>query len=140
MPDGRFVTFVGILLDPRQHRAQMISAGHGPLFRCITSRGELIESDADGLPLGLVPGNEYGPANEFALEPGDSVLLVTDGLFEWTNAAGEAYGLDRLRASIQKFARSSADEMIQGLYKATQSFVGDVPQADDVTIVVVRRS
>ena len=93
----------------------MISAGHGPLFRCITSRGELIESDADGLPLGLVPGNEYGPANEFALEPGDSVLLVTDGLFEWTNAAGEAYGLDRLRASIQKFARSSADEMIQGL-------------------------
>ena len=104
MPDGRFVTFVGILLDPRRHRAQMISAGHGPLFRCVTSRGELIESDADGLPLGLVPDNEYGPANEFALEPGDSVLLVTDGLFEWTNAAGEAYGLERLRAAIQKLA------------------------------------
>ena len=52
MPDGRFVTFVGILVDPKQNRAQMISAGHGPLFRCIQAHGELIESDADGLPLG----------------------------------------------------------------------------------------
>ena len=88
MPEGRFVTFAGVLLDPQSHRAQMISAGHGPLFRCVAVGGRLIESDADGLPLGLFPGNEYGPANEFALEPGDSILLVTDGLFEWTNSAG----------------------------------------------------
>ena len=140
MPDGRFVTFVGVLVDPHEHRAQMISAGHGPLFRCVRAHGQLIESDADGLPLGLVRANEYGPANEFALASGDVVLLVTDGLFEWTNAAGEAYGLERLRATIQKLAGSSADEMIQGLYRETQKFVGDVPQADDVTIVVVRRT
>ena len=89
--------------------------------------------------LGLVPANEYGPANEFPLAPGDNVLLVTDGLFEWTNATGEAYGLERLRSAIQKFSRSTADEMIQGLYAQTQAFVGDVPQADDVTIVVLRR-
>ena len=85
MPEGRFVTFAGVLLDPQSHRAQMISAGHGPLFRCVAVGGRLIESDADGLPLGLFSGNEYGPANEFALEPGDSILLVTDGLFEWAN-------------------------------------------------------
>lgn len=139
MPDGRFVTFVGILLDPRQHRAQMISAGHGPLFRCLRAGCELIETDADGLPLGLVQANEYGPANEFALAPGDTVLLVTDGLFEWTNAAGEAYGLERLRRAIQKHAASPAEQMIEGLYRETQSFVGDVPQPDDVSIVVVRR-
>ena len=80
MPEGRFVTFVGVLLDPQSHRAQMISAGHGPLFRCVAVGGRLIESDADGLPLGLFSGNEYGPANDFALEPGDSIVLVTDGL------------------------------------------------------------
>jgi sigma-B regulation protein RsbU (phosphoserine phosphatase) len=139
MPEGRFVTFVGVLVDSVHHRAEMISAGHGPLFRCITASGELIESDADGLPFGLLPDSDYGPANEFTLEPGDSVLLVTDGLFEWTNAAGEAYGLERLRASIRALARSSAEEMIHGLYDQARQFVGDVPQEDDVSIVVVRR-
>ncbi|HEY4233730.1 MAG TPA: SpoIIE family protein phosphatase [Lacipirellulaceae bacterium] len=139
MPEGRFVTFVGVLLDPTRNRAQMVSAGHGPLFRCITSSGELIETGADGLPLGLMSDHQYGPANEFGLEPGDSVLLVTDGLFEWTNAAGDAYGLERLRASILSLAASSADAMIQGLYQQAEQFVGGVPQADDVTIVVVRR-
>lgn len=139
MPDGRFVTFAGVLLDPVRHRAQMLSAGHGPLFRCLFAAGELMESGADGLPLGLMPESDYGPGDEFALDPGDSVLLVTDGLFEWTSATGEAYGLERLRTSIRSLAASPADDMIHGLYREARQFVGDVDQADDVTIVVVRR-
>jgi sigma-B regulation protein RsbU (phosphoserine phosphatase) len=139
MPEGRFVTFAGVLLDPKSHRVQMISAGHGPLFRCIAAGGRLIESDADGLPLGLFPGNEYGPANEFELEPADSVLLVTDGLFEWSNAAGDCFGLDRLREAIQRLSPRSGDELIQGLYSEAQDFADGRAQADDVTIVVVKR-
>jgi len=139
MPEGRFVTFVGVLLDPARHRAQMVSAGHGPLFRCIASHGELVESGADGVPFGLVPDSQYGPVNEFELAPGDSVLLVTDGLFEWPNLAGEAYGLERLRASILAHSREPAEEMIRNLYAAAQGWVGGMPQEDDVTIVVVRR-
>ncbi len=140
MPDGRFVTFVGVLIDPQTHRAQMVSAGHGPLFRCIASHGELVETGADGVPFGLLPDSEYGPANEFTLAPGDSVLLITDGLFEWTNAAGESYGLERLRENIQRLSGVPADEMISGLYDQARKFVGDLPQEDDVTIVLVRRS
>lgn len=117
----------------------MISAGHGPLFRCIRLRGELVESGGDSLPLGLVPENSYGPGSEFALEPGDAVLLVTDGLFEGTNAAGECFGLARLREAIRGLACSSADEIIQGLSARARDFVGEVEQADDITIVVVRR-
>jgi serine phosphatase RsbU (regulator of sigma subunit) len=139
MPEGRFVTFVGVLVDPVTHRAQMVSAGHGPLFRCQATHGQLVETDADGVPFGLLPDSEYGPSNEFTLAPGDSVLLVTDGLFEWTNSAGESYGLERLRAGILELANSSAAEMIRGLYDRTRRFVGDLPQEDDVTIVVVRR-
>ena len=140
MPEGRFVTFVGVLLDSQQHQAHMVSAGHGPLFRCVTSRNELIESGADGLPLGLMSDNQYGPANDFPLESGDFIVLVTDGLFEWTNAAGEPYGLERLRTSILALSKSSADDMIRGLYDSATRFVGDVPQPDDVTIVIVRRT
>jgi len=140
MPEGRFVTFVAVLVDPATHRAQMVSAGHGPLFRCIASHGELVESGADGIPFGLLPDSEYGPANEFALAPGDSVLLITDGLFEWTNGAGESYGLERLRESILSTSTSSAAEMIRGLYDRARQFIGDLPQEDDVTIVVIRRN
>jgi serine phosphatase RsbU (regulator of sigma subunit) len=140
MPEGRFVTFVAVLLDPATHRAQMVSAGHGPLFRCIASHGELIESGADGVPFGLVPDSEYGPAGDFSLAPGDSVLLVTDGLFEWTNAAHESYGLERLRESILSLSNAPAVDMIHGLYEQAREFIGDLPQEDDVTIVVVRRN
>jgi phosphoserine phosphatase RsbU/P len=140
MPEGRFVTFVGVLLDPATHRAQMVSAGHGPLFRCIASHGELVESGADGLPFGLLPDSEYGPANDFSLAPGDSVLLVTDGLFEWTNSAGESFGLERLRDTILSLSNAPATEMIAGLYERAREFIGDLPQEDDVTIVVVRRT
>ncbi len=139
MPEGRFVTFVGVLVDPTTHRVQMVSAGHGPLFRCLASHGELVESGADGVPFGLLPDSEYGPVNEFTLAPGDSVLLVTDGLFEWTDAAGESYGLERLRESILRWSASPASEMIAGLYESAKQFIGDRPQEDDVTIVVVRR-
>ena len=134
------MTFVAVLVDPATHRAQMVSAGHGPLFRCIASHGELIESGADGIPFGLLPDSEYGPANEFALAPGDSVLLITDGLFEWTNGAGESYGLERLRESILSTPTSLAAEMIRGLYDRARQFIGDLPQEDDVTIVVIRRN
>jgi sigma-B regulation protein RsbU (phosphoserine phosphatase) len=140
MPEGRFVTFVAVLLDPVTHRAQMVSAGHGPLFRCMTSRGELIESGADGIPFGLIPDSDYGPANEFVLEPADSLLLVTDGIFEWTNPSGESFGLERLREAIRALATSPADDMIRGLYDKAHQFAGDVAQEDDVTIVIIRRT
>jgi sigma-B regulation protein RsbU (phosphoserine phosphatase) len=138
MPEGRFVTFAGVLLDHERHRAQMISAGHGPLFRCIQAGGEIIESGADGLPLGLMADGEYAAGEEFALAPGDSVLLVTDGLFEWTNAAGEAFGLDRLRESIRALADRPVEEIIRGLYQTAREFAGGLDQGDDVSIVVVR--
>jgi sigma-B regulation protein RsbU (phosphoserine phosphatase) len=139
MPDGRFITFAGVLIDPQKHRVQMISAGHGPLFRCLRKGGELIESGADGLPLGLMADHQYGPGAEFTLDPGDAVLLVTDGLFEGTNSAGNCFGLERLRAAIRQVVTSSADEIIQGLSSRAREFVGDVQQADDISIVVVRR-
>jgi serine phosphatase RsbU (regulator of sigma subunit) len=139
MPEGRFVTFAGVLLDQENHNAQMISAGHGPLFRCVESGGELIESGADGLPLGLMSDGGYEAGANFNLAPGDFLLLVTDGLFEWTNAAQEAFGLERLRAVIRSLAASPADELIPGLYRAAQEFAGGAEQGDDVSIVVVRR-
>jgi serine phosphatase RsbU (regulator of sigma subunit) len=139
LPEDRFVTFAGVLVDPKQHTAQMLSAGHGPLYRCRASHGDLMELGADDLPFGLTLENPTGPAMEFVLEPGDFILLVTDGLFEWSNAAGENFGLERLRRAIQATATASSEEIIGALRDAVESFASTSPQLDDITIVVVRR-
>jgi serine phosphatase RsbU (regulator of sigma subunit) len=139
LPEDRFITFVGVLIDLDTHQVQMISAGHGPLFRCLHASGERIEWGADGAPLGVIPENEYGTGTKFSLAPGDSVLLITDGLFEWPNATGESYGIERLRSAIRSASFIPADEMIRSLYDQSQQFAGSVAQEDDVTIVVIRR-
>jgi serine phosphatase RsbU (regulator of sigma subunit) len=139
LPEDRFVTFAGVLLDPSRHSAQMLSAGHGPLYRCRSSHGALEELAADDLPFGLTLENPAGPAAEFPMEPGDFILLVTDGLFEWSNDAGESFGLERLRQTIRDTSSATSAEIIRALHNAVETFAGASPQLDDITIVVVRR-
>lgn len=139
LPEDRFVTFAGVLLDPSRHSAHMLSAGHGPLYRCRASHGDLMELHADDLPFGLALDNPSGPAAEFRLDPGDFILLVTDGLFEWSNASGEGFGLERLRETIRATAKASSDEIIRALVDGVEKFAAPSPQMDDITIVVIRR-
>jgi len=140
LPEGRFVTYVGLLLDSDRNMVQVLSAGHAPIFRFVAARNDLVQTDADDLPLGIVADNQHGTTPEFALEPGDFMLLVTDGLFEWMNADGEQFGIARLRQATVDLAAAPTDEMIRGLYARAKAFVGNVPQQDDVTIVVLRRA
>lgn len=78
-------------------------------------------------------------ATEFAMEPGDFILLVTDGPFEWSIDRGVNFGLERLRDAIKSSAKASAEDIIQALRDAVQKFAGSAPQLDDISIVVIRR-
>jgi sigma-B regulation protein RsbU (phosphoserine phosphatase) len=140
LPQGRFVTFVGLLLDADRHTVQILSAGHAPVFRYIAAQGELVQTDADELPLGLTVESSHASPPELLLEPGDFILLVTDGLFEWMNASGQQFGISRLRQAALELAGETAEELIRALYARVQAFVGDTPQQDDVTVVVLRRT
>ncbi len=70
---------------------------------------------------------------------GDLLVLLTDGFFEWSNEQGEEFGMTRLEGVIRSAARLSPDAMIQRLYHEVKSFVGAVHQADDLTVVVIKR-
>jgi sigma-B regulation protein RsbU (phosphoserine phosphatase) len=109
------------------------------MFRFVASRGELIECNPYHLPLGVIPEDPYSAATEFAIDPGDAVIVVTDGVFEAMNRAGDQFGLDRLRAAIRDLGNASAEEMLKGLYERVRAFAAGEPQADDITIVVLRR-
>jgi serine phosphatase RsbU (regulator of sigma subunit) len=74
------------------------------------------------------------------MEPGDLLVVLTDGLFECPNSSGERFGLERLRAAILDAAGLDADGIIKRLTSVSLAFSGDVPPEDDVTLVVVKRA
>jgi serine phosphatase RsbU (regulator of sigma subunit) len=139
LPPERFVTFAVALLDAAGSKLQMLSAGHGPLLVYRPATGEIQNLEAQGMPLGLMPGIKYGLAIEVSLAPGDMLVLVTDGFYEWENPQGEDFGFARLEKVIRESCDYSPREVIQRLHASVISFCEGTKQMDDLTAVVLKR-
>ncbi len=139
LPPGRLVTFVAGALDPATGRVELLSAGHAPLLLYIAHDGRVQSFDAHGPPFGVFAGMAYGPPQEIVLGPGDMLVLVTDGFFEWTNASDEDFGFERLHAAIRAGKDLPPDRLIAHLHKSVADFVAGTPQSDDLTAVVLKR-
>lgn len=136
LTDDRFVTaFVG-LLDPRRHRLDYLSAGQGPLL--FVHAGGVQQRRATGLPLAVVEDAPFD-VEAFEFDPGDAVILLTDGFFETTNSAGEQYGVERVAQVLRSRAGLPLDALIRDLNDDISRFSGNAPPADDLTAVFVRR-
>lgn len=136
--EGRFVTSAFLLLDPASGNAQLLSAGHGPIvLRRLDGAIEIF--GGDGPPLGVVPGIEYEQPNTIQLNPGDALLLVTDGFVEAQNAAGTMFGTDRLREFLVNNATLPPGELLPRLDAAVRAHCAGEPQADDMTAVMILR-
>jgi phosphoserine phosphatase RsbU/P len=133
-----FMTMVLVLLDWVTHRLQLVNAGHvRPLLRRTT--GEVLEVGAveSGLPLGILPNVEYRQA-ELDMGPGETLLLVTDGIIEAQNGQGALYGTARLR-EVYASCGGSAFDIAQSILDDMGRFVADNEQIDDSCLVVLRR-
>ena len=139
LPPERFVTFAVALLDSAGSKLQMLSAGHGPLLVYRSATKEFQNLEAQGIPLGLMPGIKYGLAIEVSLAPGDMFVMVTDGFYEWENPEGEDFGLARLETVIRESCDYSPEEIIQRLHSAVMIFCQGTKQMDDLTAVVLKR-
>jgi sigma-B regulation protein RsbU (phosphoserine phosphatase) len=92
-----------------------------------------------GTPLGLLqPGLPFGES-ELTLEPGDLLVLYSDGVTEAQNAAEEEYGAERLLEVVRAAASESPDVMIARILASIDGFAGDAPQFDDITLLVLMR-
>jgi len=140
LPAERFVTFVVALLDPKASTVELLSAGHGPLLLYTAADNHLQDFSAHGIPLGLMAGTSYGAPQHIPMASGDMLVLLTDGFFEWANAQGEQFGLDRLQQTILETKDLSAERIIAELYARVKRFVGDEAQQDDLTAVIVKRN
>ncbi|MDH3253730.1 MAG: SpoIIE family protein phosphatase, partial [Acidobacteriota bacterium] len=103
-------------------------------------RGRSFEKlELGGVPLGLLPDRHYREV-ELYLEPGDFVVLLSDGVEDMQNPAGEEFGRQRIEGALQRLASGSARQIAQGLLEATRMFAGSAEAYDDRTIVVMRAS
>jgi serine phosphatase RsbU (regulator of sigma subunit) len=143
LPEGRFVTMAGVLIDPRRGSLALLSAGHGPIVLYARATGEVRDIMPQDVPLAVAPDIRYQPPQILTLAPGDVLALVTDGFVEWSRPPGEGrreqFGLARLRESLRRHAGLSADAMIEAVAAEVAAFAGDEPQQDDLTMVIIKR-
>jgi serine phosphatase RsbU (regulator of sigma subunit) len=140
LPPGKLITLVTAVIDPAHGHADVLSAGHGPLLFYSSAADAFQRLDAHGVPFGVMAGLPYGPSQRLPMAPGDMLVLMTDGFFEWANPAGEDFGLDRLEAAIRARAAQAPDQIIAGMVEAVTAFAGASPQSDDLTAVVITRA
>ncbi len=118
----------------------VINAGGVPPF-VRSGNGQTRWLDAIGLPLGVIlerkPNYREATVN-VAVNPGDMVVLVSDGVIEAMDETGEMYGFERLEQAIAAGPQQSAADMLNHLKETVHNFLGPVDAADDLTIVVVK--
>ncbi len=112
-------------------------AGHCPPM-LIGAKGTS-HLEATGLPLGLFCSSPYGVRN-LRLEPGECLLLYTDGLTEARNHAGEEYGSSRLADVVRNSFQTPSKNLVGICLDDLNGFLGGVARADDLAIMAVRRA
>ena len=132
----RFTTAFLAEYDPTRHLFTYINAGHNqPILR---RNGGLIERlDVGGLPLGIQADAKYESAS-VALAPGDWLVIFTDGLVEAVNASDEEYGESKVLALLENARSTSPQELLNRLMADLDLFVGNTPQHDDVTCMLLK--
>ncbi len=137
MLNYHFVTFALAVLDPVRHRLTVVNAGHLPPILRRGGRIELIGMEESGLPLGCDAERKYEQV-ELSLEPGDAVVLYTDGIPDAMNSGGEVYGGERLTQSLL-LAPAGIDQVGESLLADVRRFVHTRLQSDDICLVCVGR-
>ena len=139
LPDGRFVTaFIG-LLDPATHTLRFLSGGQGPILHARAAEGDCVAYRATSFPMGAMPLATMPPAVTLGLAPGDVLVLLSDGIYEYADATGEQFGRDRVEAVVRQHRGASTDALAARLMEAVQAFAPRVVQDDDITMVLVKR-
>jgi serine phosphatase RsbU (regulator of sigma subunit) len=138
MPEDCFVTLLLARLDPPGRALVYASAGH-PTGYLLDAAGQVkTQLESTGIPLGIEPDGAFFNSPEIRLEPGDLVLLLTDGIIEARAGDEGHFGLGRAFDVVRRHRDRPAREVITELYLAVRDFCRDKSPLDDVTAIVVK--
>ncbi len=139
LPADHFITaFIG-LLDPATHRMRFHSGGQGPILHFHATTGGWDTLATTSFPLGAMPMPSQRAAAGLALAPGDVLVLLSDGVYEYRDAAGICFGEERVREVVARHHDKPMPELSALLLEAVRAFAHGAPQEDDITVVLVKR-
>jgi serine phosphatase RsbU (regulator of sigma subunit) len=133
-----FVTLFYLILEPDSGEITFVSAGHMPPLLIAASDGSIRELRTEGMAMGILPDVEFEERNAH-LEPGDCIILYTDGVTDAWDSDKQMYGKSRLVETARAHRQQPAVDLAQAIDGDVAAFVGDAAQFDDLTLLVVRR-
>jgi serine phosphatase RsbU (regulator of sigma subunit) len=137
--EGRFVTYLLCIVDTKNHEVVLANAGHmPPIIRRADGTVEQFDEELSGPPICVVDDYPY-EAQTRKLEPGDLILMITDGVDEAMNPEGELYGIERVLEFVKK-GPSEAEPMGKRLLEDVRRHARGCPQSDDITIMTFGRN
>ncbi len=141
LPENMFVTLSYLVLDGPKRTVTISRAGHlaAIIYRKATKGCEL--EMPTGIAIGISDPDTFDlmlTERTVKLGPGDFILLYTDGVDEATNTAQELFGSERLIQALHEAANYRASGIVEYIERAVHHFVGDAPQNDDITMILVK--
>jgi len=136
-PSNRFITFFFCVLDTASGELTFANAGHNPPI-LMRASGEAQMLEGGGPVLGILPTAPYGEQRAH-LDPGDMLVLYSDGVTEANNAAYDEYGEGRFIEVLKRYREAPATAIVDAVTRDLAEFAAGAPQADDITLVVAKR-
>jgi len=134
-----FVTLIYVLIEDAGRRAVITNAGHHPCLIYRHRSGRCEELPSGNLPLAIVADQVFD-RREVNIEPGDCIVLYTDGVTEAMNPQREMFDTARLRQLLEATGeKESAEAIIEQIYADVKAFQAGAAQHDDTTVVVFKR-
>jgi serine phosphatase RsbU (regulator of sigma subunit) len=137
-PPGLFVTCFYAILDTETHTLRYANGGHNYPLLYRAASGEVIQLQALGLVLGVIPAPRFAEA-EIQLEPGDVLCMYTDGVTEAMNPQRQLFDEERLIEVLRHTHQLPPEEIVVRILEAVHTFTANAPQHDDITLVVLKR-
>lgn len=135
---GSFITLFYLIIDSARNTVQWVRCGHDPAIAYNIETGEFSELKGEGLVLGFDGQHNY-TENQLELSDNGQVILIgSDGVWETENSEGERFGRKRLKKLIAAHAHHSSEEIIGYIHSEVSKFRGELEQADDITLMVVK--
>jgi len=135
---NKFATLWLGRLNPHAHELSYTNAGHNPPL-LMRARGEVEFLEKGGIPVGVL-GEAVYAEERLRLEPGDVLVLFSDGVSESTNEQGEEFGVARLVDVVRRHRELRAASLRDRIEEALSLFVGKARPADDITLLILKRT
>ena len=137
-----FITMVYLIYDTQTHELRVARAGHEAPLMATENFSRIASIRSPGMALGIDSGEVFDEVIEdsvLTLQPGDTILVFTDGINEAIDRHGEEFGREHIKEALRMIGPEGVEPLVTNIVERVKRFVGDQPQNDDITLAALQR-